>query len=125
MANWTKILLGYCDGGMHQGNRKIPISFKGSRLYFRGAVNTRSHFQWILQKYPNFKTASQIIITGSSTGGIASYLWTNYVRDLVNNSSVVLNIPDSSVFLITRTYQTYIDYLQTVIVNVFKLTNID
>jgi len=57
MANWTKILLGYCDGGMHQGNRKIPISFKGSRLYFRGAVNTRSHFQWILQKYPNFKNS--------------------------------------------------------------------
>jgi hypothetical protein len=43
MANWTKILLGYCDGGMHQGNRKTPISYKGSKLYFRGAVNTRSH----------------------------------------------------------------------------------
>lgn len=28
-ANWTKILFGYCDGSLHQGNRKSPIIFRG------------------------------------------------------------------------------------------------
>jgi hypothetical protein len=29
MANWTKFVIGYCDGSLHQGHRKTPISFKG------------------------------------------------------------------------------------------------
>jgi len=33
----------YCDGAFHQGNNKEAVQYKGSSLYFRGAVNTRSH----------------------------------------------------------------------------------
>lgn len=94
-------------------------------MYFRGATITRSNFKWILQKYPTFKDAKQIIITGSSAGGIATFLWTNYVRSLVTNASVVLSVPDSSVFLITKTYQTQVNFLETVTQNMFKLANID
>jgi hypothetical protein len=78
-----------------------------------------------MQKYPTFKTASQIVITGSSAGGIASYIWTNYVRDQVSNASAVITIPDSGIFLITKTFSTNIDYLQTIVINMFKLANID
>lgn len=28
-ANWTKVVVGYCDGSLHQGHRKTPISYKG------------------------------------------------------------------------------------------------
>jgi hypothetical protein len=28
-AGWTKIIFGYCDGSLHQGYRKTPISYKG------------------------------------------------------------------------------------------------
>lgn len=78
-----------------------------------------------MQKYPTFKTANQIVITGSSAGGIASYIWTNYVRDQVSNASAVITIPDSGIFLITKTFSTNIDYLQTIVINMFKLANID
>lgn len=78
-----------------------------------------------MQRYPTFKNAQQVIITGSSAGGIATYLWANYARTLVANASVVLSVPDSSVFLITKTYQTQVNYLETIIQNMFKLANID
>jgi hypothetical protein len=78
-----------------------------------------------MQRYANFKSASQIIITGSSAGGIATYLWTNYVTTLVNNPSTVISIPDSGIFLITKTFSTNLDLLQTVTVNLFRLANID
>jgi hypothetical protein len=78
-----------------------------------------------MQKYPNFKSASQIIVSGSSAGGIATYLWTNYVRTLVNNASNVLSVPDSGIFLITKTYNTGVNFLETVIQNMFKLANAD
>ena len=46
-ANWTKFVLGYCDGALHQGVNKDPIKYKDTELYFRGAAITRSHFAWI------------------------------------------------------------------------------
>ena len=27
-ANWTKIIFGYCDGSLHQGNRNASIKYK-------------------------------------------------------------------------------------------------
>jgi hypothetical protein len=110
-ANWTKIIIGYCDGSLHQGYRKEPISYKGEKLYFRGSLITRSHFKWIMNRYPQFKNADQVIVTGSSAGGIATYLWTNYVRTLVTNTSNVISIPDSGIFLATKTYKTGIEAL--------------
>lgn len=53
-----------------------------------------------MNNYPSFKNADQIVITGSSAGGIASYIWPNYVRTLVANASNVVSIPDSGVFLL-------------------------
>lgn len=124
-ANWTKIVFGYCDGSLHQGYRKVEISYRGEKLYFRGAAITRSHFKWIDQRYPTFKNADQVVITGSSAGGIATYIWANYARTLVNNASAVLSVPDSGIFLLAKTYKTQVNYLETIIINMFKLANID
>jgi hypothetical protein len=38
-------------------------------------------------------------MAGSSAGGVASYLWTNYVRSLVAYPSNVLTVADSAYFL--------------------------
>lgn len=124
-ANWTKIVLGYCDGSFHQGYRKDPISYRGDKLYFRGSLITKSHFTWIANKYPSFKNANQVIVTGSSAGGVATYIWANYVRTLVANASNVLSIPDSGIFLPYKTYDTQYNLLETTVVNLFKLANID
>ena len=55
-AKWTKIIILYCDGAMHQGLTKDPIKYKDIELYFRGSANTRSHFKWLLNTY-NFANA--------------------------------------------------------------------
>jgi len=97
-ATWTKVLINYCDGSLHQGSNKISIKYKDAELYFRGADNTRSHFKYLLEKY-NLAAAERILLTGSSAGGIATYLWTNYVRSLLDNPAAVFSVPDSGVFL--------------------------
>lgn len=123
-ANWTKIIVGYCDGSLHQGNRRNPISYKGTNLYFRGAVNTRANIKWIEQHY-DLRNAQQVVVSGTSAGGIATYLWTNYVRLQVANPNNVLSIPDSGVFLNYTTYDTKSDVLNKIVFNNFKLANID
>ena len=87
----------YCDGSFHQGNNKNSIKYKNRELFFRGALNTRSHIKWAHQKY-NLTQASQIIVSGSSAGGIATYLWVDYVRTLVPNPKTVYGVVDSGIF---------------------------
>ena len=87
----------YCDGAFHQGNNKQPIQYKDRLLYLRGAINTRSHIKWAHNKY-NLTQAHQIIVSGSSAGGIATYLWVDYFRSLVPDESIVFGVSDSGIF---------------------------
>ena len=96
-ANWTKIVVMYCDGAFHQGNNKSPIKYKDTQLYFRGAVNTRSHFKWADNKYGLGK-AKKIVLSGSSAGGMATFLWIEYLKSLVPDPKVVYGIADSAIF---------------------------
>ena len=95
--NWTKVFVPYCDGSLHQGSRKEGIDWNDTTLYFRGSNNTLQHFDYLHQKYGLFD-ADRIIVTGTSAGGIAAFLWGNYVyeRSLTKN---VYTVPDSGLFL--------------------------
>jgi hypothetical protein len=96
-ANWTKIVMMYCDGSFHQGNNKSPIQYKDTQLFFRGALNTRSHIKWADNKY-KLAQAERIVVSGSSAGGMATYLWVDYFRTLVPDSKVVYGVADSGIF---------------------------
>lgn len=98
-ANWTKVVMLYCDGAFHQGNTKEPYSYKDTKLYFRGAVNTRSHFQYIHNKY-NLSNAERVVLSGSSAGGIATFIWAEYLQKFIGNPQVKFySIIDSGIFL--------------------------
>ena len=104
-AEWTKVVVGYCDGSLHQGYREAPIQYKRTSLYFRGAANTRALFTW-LEKNADLANADKLVVSGGSAGAIASYIWSNYAASKVLNPNNVMIIPDSGVFLKTTTYQT-------------------
>ena len=97
-VNWTKIILLYCDGVLFQGNNAGPVSVSGTNIYFRGSVNMRSHLKWANKRF-NFEKAEKIVFTGSSSGGIATYLWIDYLKGLVSNPKKVYGIVDSGMFL--------------------------
>ena len=97
-AEWTKIGVLYCDGLTYQGSRKNPYDYKGSQLFFRGAVNMRAHLKWIDQEY-GFQNASKIVMMGGSAGAIAVYLWVDYVRDMLKDPSKLYGVVDSGIFL--------------------------
>lgn len=103
-ATWTKFIIFYCDGAHHQGYNKEPVSYKDTLLYFRGEANVKSHFKWISNNY-NFRNADKVLLTGASAGGIATFLWTNYVRSLLTNPEVLYSVADSGAFMnITNPY---------------------
>lgn len=87
----------YCDGAFHQGNNLNGIQYKDTKLFFRGAVNTRSHFKWANSKF-DFESAEKIVLTGSSAGGMAVYLWHQYLKNMVSHPEKVYGVAESSIF---------------------------
>jgi O-palmitoleoyl-L-serine hydrolase len=71
--------LKYCDGTGHQGFKKDPVSYKGKNLYFRGHSVAIGQFSSINDKYKIASVATEVVVTGQSAGGLATFLWANYL----------------------------------------------
>jgi hypothetical protein len=69
---------------MHQGGSDTPIQYKDTQLYFRGNRIVKAHFKYLITKY-KMDYASKIMLTGGSAGGIASFMWGNYLQSIVSN----------------------------------------
>ena len=68
----------YCDGSQYTGSRTDPIIYKNIKLYFRGYNNTIEQLRYLDQNF-NLYNAEKIVVTGVSAGGIATYLYSNYL----------------------------------------------
>lgn len=96
--NWTRVFLKYCTGTGHQGTKKSPVPYKGTNLFFRGHNVTVSMLNLLEKNNKLFSGAKQVVVGGDSAGGLAVFLWTNYIKDRVKNGKVWA-LPDSGIFL--------------------------
>ena len=78
--DWTKVYLKYCDGTGHQGTRSNPLSYKGATLYFRGHNVTIGQLNSLDDEINLFSKVEKIIVSGGSAGGLATFVWTNYIK---------------------------------------------
>jgi len=105
--NWTKVFMKYCDGSGHQGSRKDPVSYKDSKLYFRGKDVTIANLNAVDKIYGLFTgKVTNLILSGCSAGGLASYMWANYLFDKIRPTTKYWVIPDSGMFLDDSNRQT-------------------
>jgi hypothetical protein len=103
--NWNKVLLRYCDGTGYVSNIKDPINYNGRDLYFRGYQNVIESLSYLV-KHHNIHNADQILISGTSAGGLASMYWANHIQDFIlsrRNKNLlpprIHSFPDSGFFL--------------------------
>ena len=66
-----------------------------------------------------------MLITGSSAGGIATIIWTNYLRSIVKNPENVVAAPDSGALMIFENMKTKTELFTPFVINNFKLGNIE
>jgi hypothetical protein len=83
-ANWTKAVFIYCDGVFHQGNSSSSIKYKDGELFFRGSVITKAHLKFLDNKY-NLTQTKKMVLTGTSAGGIATFIWADYIKKILPN----------------------------------------
>ena len=91
----------YCDGGSFAGNNDTVQQYKGSRLHWRGK-RVREAIQADLMGSQGMSSATDLIVSGCSAGGLATYLHTDQWCDALHQKqpgAKCAGLPDSGFFL--------------------------
>ena len=105
-CNWTTVYQPYCDGASRAGDAE-PVDYNGVTLYFRGFKVLQSMLHALLQPSPgagapSLAKATSLLISGSSAGGLTTYLHADYIADTVhkvNPSAIVKAVPEVGFFI--------------------------
>eukprot|EP00040_Diaphanoeca_grandis_P012350 m.62645 g.62645 ORF g.62645 m.62645 type:complete len:433 (-) comp23183_c0_seq1:69-1367(-) len=120
-AGFNRVHMPYCDGNSFSGNRDEPVDVNGTKIYFRGRRNIDATFR-ALNKL-GFDKAENVLLTGCSAGGLATYLHTDYVKTLLPPTvKKYKSSPISGFFLLHNTVDNQPVY-PTQMKNIFELAN--
>lgn len=111
--NWNRIYIGYCDGGSYAGQVEdaVPVHPEDSAspvVFFRGRYILDALYETFLSSPEvGMSSASEIIISGTSAGGLAVYIHADYlvgkINEEIQRSSKVLPrivaVPDAGFFM--------------------------
>eukprot|EP00929_Paragymnodinium_shiwhaense_P007595 TRINITY_DN111505_c0_g1_i1.p1 TRINITY_DN111505_c0_g1~~TRINITY_DN111505_c0_g1_i1.p1 ORF type:complete len:432 (-),score=79.13 TRINITY_DN111505_c0_g1_i1:258-1553(-) len=106
-CKFNRVELMYCDGSSFSGNREDPLEVQGKQLYFRGRRIVDAVFDTLLTM--GLKNATNVMLTGASAGGLATFLHTDYIHGRLLASAPNLqkfrSVPMSGFFLLHKTVE--------------------
>jgi hypothetical protein len=88
-CNWSFIYAQYLDGTSRSGDALAPVTVNGSTIFFRGHRILNETLKALLSRggpgagVPSIATASRLLITGSSAGGLTSFLHADEIASAV------------------------------------------
>jgi hypothetical protein len=91
--NWNLAYLKYCDGASFAGNVSSPVTYNGTTVYFRGLRILMAIFEDVLGR--GLKSATEVIITGCSAGGLATFAHIDYIRSRLPTAAYVRGLIDA------------------------------
>eukprot|EP01083_Nonionella_stella_P303747 1052613_1 len=84
--NWNTLYIRQCDGMAYLANKRMITVFDKKRIYFEGFAILRNLMRFLFVEHNEFElnTATDIIISGASAGGMtilyhANYIWNEYI----------------------------------------------
>jgi len=97
LYDWNSVLFRYCDGGSYSGMRLDTLTQGGRELHFKGGFIQEAFHKTLVKEY-GLGEAEEVIISGCSAGGLATYLHVDWWRQALP-SAFVAALPDSGYFL--------------------------
>ncbi|EDQ87863.1 uncharacterized protein MONBRDRAFT_33119 [Monosiga brevicollis MX1] len=96
-GNYTLLYVMYCDGSSYTSNASQPYAFNATKsLYFRGRRILQALTDHWATVYPS---PPEVIVTGSSAGGLTVYLHLDAIAAAFPASTRVLGMVDAGFFL--------------------------
>lgn len=106
MHDWNLAFLPYCDGGSFSGNNETAATYEGESVYFRGARIREAVAEELTKEeygHGGLAAATDVVVSGCSAGGLATYLhtdqWCYVVREESNGRAKCVGMPDSGFFV--------------------------
>jgi len=111
--NWNKVYVPYCDGGSHLGDVEDPVpvstGFYKGNLHFRGRAIIDSVYDSLIGSQ-GMNKATDVIISGSSAGGLTVILHVDRISAMIRDRSIgkstprVVGVADAGIFLDIPSY---------------------
>ena len=107
-CNWSVAYGAYVDGASRAGDAVDPVAVNGSTIYYRGARILRATIAALLAPggvgagMPSLATAPRVLITGSSAGGLTTFLHADAIAEAVhavNPTADVRAVPEVGLFI--------------------------
>ena len=100
MYNWNSVEIRYCDGASVSGDKPTPTVHANTTLHFRGRAILDAEIKSLLFDR-GMKDATDIIVSGCSAGGLATFLHCDHWAAIgkANDATKVACMPDSGFFL--------------------------
>lgn len=102
MHDWNAVELRYCDGASLSGDKDTPTVVGGTPLHFRGRAILDAEIRSLLEDR-GMKHATDVVVSGCSAGGLATFLhcdrWADAIANATDGKAKVACLPDSGFFL--------------------------
>jgi hypothetical protein len=89
----------YCDGSSLSSNLDEPVVYKGTKLWMRGKAILAAILDDLDRHAGLLSTATELILSGTSAGGLATYLHAEHIRDVIPATAKMAAIPDAGFFV--------------------------
>eukprot|EP01064_Diplonema_japonicum_P027394 TRINITY_DN394_c1_g1_i1.p1 TRINITY_DN394_c1_g1~~TRINITY_DN394_c1_g1_i1.p1 ORF type:complete len:396 (+),score=64.37 TRINITY_DN394_c1_g1_i1:50-1189(+) len=106
-GNWSLAYVMYCDGSSWTSNRTDSTTTGNITVWHRGRPNLYSFMQDIERVAGVMSKSTEVVLTGTSAGGMAEYLNANYLRTLLPPAAKTVLLPDAGFFLFSNTTLNY------------------
>lgn len=98
-GSYNFVWVGYCDGSSQTSNRDAPLVYNGTSLYLRGAAILDAVLAELEAQERFLSTASAVIVSGTSAGGLSTYLHASYFAARISSPAArVVAVPDAGFF---------------------------
>ena len=104
IGDWNAVMVEYCDGASFSSNREDPITVNGRQIWFRGRRNLDAMLAYMDALGGLLTNATEVVLTGDSAGGLATYMHANAIAQAVkakSPSTRVVAVPGAGYFLDT------------------------
>lgn len=99
-GDWNFVWPAYCDGTSQTSDRTEPLIVGDAEgetiLYFRGRALLDAHLHDLELEHQFLSTATEVIISGTSAGGMSTYVQSSYIRSQLKQTNArIVAVPDA------------------------------
>lgn len=114
-GKWGVIYIEYCDGSSYLSDVEEPVKVLSDVIYFRGQRILQAVFTDLEEKVGLLSQSKRVILSGTSAGGLATYLHCSAVHKMFNSECNFRCLPDAGLFLDHVTFDGQPKYRDNVI----------